>query len=49
MTGVKAYDRGSYLQDVKTLRDRHPDWTQARIARELGISRSTLTRILSGK
>lgn len=47
MAGVKAYDRDSYLEDVRTLRRR--GWTWKQIARELGLSLSTLHRIARGQ
>lgn len=47
MAGRKAYDRDSYLADVRTLRAR--GWTWRRIARELGLSLSTLHRIARGE
>lgn len=47
MAGRKAYDRESYLEDVKRLRAR--GWTWRRIARELGLSLSTLHRIARGE
>lgn len=43
MAGIKAYDRDTYLQDVKLLRQR--GWTWDRIARHLGMSVRTLHRI----
>ena len=43
MAGRKAYDRDSYLADVRTLRSRGKTWEQ--IARQLGISRRTLHRM----
>ena len=47
MAGRKAYDRDSYLQDVRTLRAR--GWTWARIARHLGVSVRTLHRMVNGE
>lgn len=47
MAGRKAYDRQTYLEDVKVMRAR--GWTWARIARELGISTATLHRIVRGQ
>lgn len=47
MAGRKAYDRQTYLEDVRTLRAR--GWTWQRIARELGLSLSTLYRIARGE
>lgn len=44
---MKAYDRASYLADVKTLKGR--GWTDEKIARHLGISVRTLYRIKAGK
>jgi AraC-like DNA-binding protein len=44
LAGVKAYDRDSYLEDIKThLRRGH---TVARTAMELGLSERTVYRIL---
>lgn len=43
MSGVKAYDRGSYVEDITALRRR--GWTWERIASELGLSVRTLHRI----
>ena len=47
MAGVKAYDRASYLADIKTLKARR--LTDEAIARQLGISVRTLYRIKAGK
>lgn len=47
MAGRKAYDRDSYLQDVRTLRAR--GWTWQRISRHLGVSVSTLHRMVRGQ
>lgn len=47
MAGRKAYDRASYLADVKALAAR--GWTDERIARHLGISVRTLYRIKAGQ
>ena len=47
MAGVKAYDRATYLADIRTLKGR--GYTDERIARELGISVRTLYRIRAGK
>jgi predicted transcriptional regulator len=47
VAGVKAYDRATYLADVKALKQR--GWTVARIARELGISERTVYRMVSGR
>lgn len=47
MAGRKAYDRDSYLQDVRTLRGR--GWTWKRIAQHLGVSVRTLHRMMSGE
>lgn len=47
MAGRKAYDRDTYLEDVRALRRRGLTW--ARIARELGLSLSTLHRIARGE
>lgn len=47
MAGVKAYDRASYLEDVKALRARGR--TVPQIARELSISTRTVYRILKGQ
>ena len=47
MAGRKAYDRDSYLADIRTLRRR--GWTWRRIADELGLSLSTLHRIARGE
>lgn len=45
MSAVPAYDRASYLQDIKIHRGRGQSYTD--IARTLGISRATLFRILA--
>lgn len=47
MAGKKAYDRDSYLADMRTLRARGLTWRQ--VARELGLSLSTLHRIARGE
>lgn len=47
MSGRPAYDRASYLSDIKALKSR--GYTPARIAQELGMSRATVYRILSGQ
>lgn len=47
MAGRKAYDRDSYLADIRTLRRR--GWTWQRIADQLGLSVSTLHRIARGE
>lgn len=47
MAGRKAYDRETYLVDVKLLRAR--GWTWRRIASHLGLSLSTLHRIARGQ
>lgn len=46
MTGVPAYDRETYSEDIKSLLGR--GWTVARICRHLGISRATYYRITKG-
>lgn len=46
MAGVPAYERGSYLADIKALQGR--GLTVPQIAKELGISRATVYRILQG-
>lgn len=43
MAGIPAYDRDTYAEDITALRAR--GWTWHRIARELGLSLSTLHRI----
>lgn len=43
MAGRPAYDRDTYLEDIKALRAR--GWTYDAIASELGISRMTIWRI----
>lgn len=43
MAGRPAYDRDTYLEDIKALRAR--GFTYDAIARELGISRMTIWRI----
>ncbi len=45
MSAVPAYDRESYLEDIKRLKQR--GLTSARIAANLGISRATVYRILN--
>lgn len=47
MAGRKAYDRDSYLADVRVLRGR--GWTWQRIARHLGVSVRTLHRMVKGQ
>lgn len=47
LSAVRAYDRSSYLQDIKALLAR--GFTKAEAAAELGISRDTLYRILAGR
>lgn len=47
MSGRPAYDRGSYLADIKALLTRGLSVPQ--VAQELGISRATIYRILGGK
>lgn len=47
MAGRKAYDRQSYLHDVRTLRSR--GWTWERISRHLGVSVRTLHRMVKGE
>lgn len=44
MSARPAYDRDSYLEDIKALRGR--GWSHAAIASELGMSRATVFRIL---
>lgn len=46
MAGVPAYDRRSYLADIRALLSR--GLTHAQVATELGISRATVYRILKG-
>jgi orotate phosphoribosyltransferase-like protein len=46
MSGVPAYDRGTYLEDIRTLRGR--GYTVDQICSELGISRATYFRIVKG-
>jgi len=46
MAGRPAYERASFLADIRALQAR--GLTVPQIARELGISRATIYRILSG-
>ena len=43
MAGVPAYDRATYLEDIRRLRQRGLTW--AEVADALGISLATLHRI----
>jgi AraC-like DNA-binding protein len=47
VAGRKAYDRASYLTDVRVLRRR--GWTWDRIAKHLGVSKRTLHRMVRGQ
>lgn len=47
MTARPAYERSSYLTDIKNLRRR--GLTASAIATELGMSRATVYRILGGR
>lgn len=47
MAGQKAYDRDSYLADIRTLRRR--GWTWRQVAEHLGLSLSTVHRIARGE
>lgn len=46
MAGKPAYDRDSYLADIKALQKR--GLSMNAIARALGLSRATVYRILGG-
>ena len=45
MSGRPAYDRETYLEDIRALRARGLSWDD--VAADLGISRATVFRIVS--
>lgn len=47
MTGRPAYDRDTYLEDLRALIRR--GMTKEQAGKALGLSRATVYRILSGK
>lgn len=46
VAGVPAYERQTYLEDIRRLRGR--GLTMEAVARNLGLSRATVYRIMAG-